>query len=159
MVQFFSQDPGAILSSSEPTGKAREPHWTYRCSREQKSITRSWSSVCTTEGTAAGRNDHWNQLFPHLGTNYQDGPQSEHRASPPQRVSAQHMEMGFSRMPQRLWGPQAMSSMWSQLLQQWHSAQLLNNSSVSLPPHQPKDHANFNMNVLERRLVPTIHWP
>ncbi|XP_029397479.1 ubiquitin-associated domain-containing protein 2 isoform X2 [Mus pahari] len=112
MAQFFSWALEPIFSSSEPTSEARvgmgatvDIQRQQRMEQLDRQLMLSQFAQVRRQRQQQGGMINWNRLFPPLrqrrNINYQDGPRSEQRASPPLEVSeeqvARLMEMGFSR--------------------------------------------------------------
>ncbi|XP_059129160.1 ubiquitin-associated domain-containing protein 2 isoform X1 [Peromyscus eremicus] len=112
MAQFFSWALEPVFSSSEPTSEARvgmgatvDIQRQQRVEQLDRQLMLSQYAHVRRQRQQQGGMINWNRLFPPLrqrrNINYQDGPRSEQRASPPLEVSeeqvARLMEMGFSR--------------------------------------------------------------
>uniref|UniRef100_A0A8C6N376 Ubiquitin-associated domain-containing protein 2 n=1 Tax=Mus spicilegus TaxID=10103 RepID=A0A8C6N376_MUSSI len=112
MAEFFSWALEPIFSSSEPTSEARvgmgatvDIQRQQRMEQLDRQLMLSQFAQVRRQRQQQGGMINWNRLFPPLrqrrNINYQDGPRSEQRASPPLEVSeeqvARLMEMGFSR--------------------------------------------------------------
>lgn len=112
VAQFFSWALGPVFSSSEPTSEARvgmgatvDIQRQQRMEQLDRQLMLSQFAHVRRQRQQQGGMINWNRLFPPLrqrrNINYQDGPRSEQRASPPLEVSeeqvARLMEMGFSR--------------------------------------------------------------
>ncbi|XP_038166037.1 ubiquitin-associated domain-containing protein 2 [Arvicola amphibius] len=112
MARFFSWALEPIFSSSEPTSEARvgmgatvDIQRQQRMEQLDRQLMLSQFAQVRRQRQQQGGMINWNRLFPPLrqrrNINYQDGPRSEPRASPPLEVSeeqvARLMEMGFSR--------------------------------------------------------------
>ncbi|XP_035308007.1 ubiquitin-associated domain-containing protein 2 isoform X5 [Cricetulus griseus] len=112
VAQFFSWALEPIFSSSEPASEVRvgmgatvDIQRQQRMEQLDRQLMLSQFAQVRRQRQQQGGMINWNRLFPPLrqrrNINYQDGPRSEERVSPPLQVSeeqvARLMEMGFSR--------------------------------------------------------------